>query len=131
MLKEFMERNYDRFIVSFGKHKGEPLPLVETNYALWWIGKRETDETFGNDDLDIQHKMAAERKHNFNRNYLFFAYHIYKSNGQRLPGYGVYATTMAKFWEAIDNNTEFKQIATNDELEAFLYSLWEEEDIFF
>lgn len=127
MLRKYMEDRYDSFIVPFGKYKWSPLTSVDPQYAMWWVDKRETDEQFGSPDISLEHKLAAERKYPFNATYLFFIYHVYKATGERLYGYTDYGKMASDFWAAIDSGASYGSSRyTDDELEAFLISRWEE-----
>ncbi len=128
MLNEFMETNYNTYRMSFGKNKGQFLSDIEVDYACWWIDKREKDETHGTCEIDIDHKIAAERKHGFNRTYIFMIYHLYQRTGTKHTGYGTYETMATKFWFALDNKVDFESRGIcRDEIDSFFYSLWSDE----
>ncbi len=129
MLRDFMEREYYSHRMRFGKFNRHLLSDVELDWAYWWLNKREEDETHGICELDFEHKIAAERKYNFNRTYLFLIYHIYKQLGTKRPGNGAYEDMAAKFWVAIDHNVDFGvRGICNDEIDSFFYSVWSREE---
>ncbi len=127
MLIDYMESEYKTYRLSFGMHRGKLLSSLDMSYILWWLGKREHDETTGDHGIDPEHKIAAERVHKFNRNYMFFIFHVYKVENYRLSGSGVYQKTAQKFWEELDSGNNKMNFSARDELESFFISLWSEE----
>lgn len=129
MLKDYMESEYKTYKLSFGKFQGKLLTDLEfeTSYIEWWLNKREIDEANGNPNIDVEHKIASERKHKFNRTYLFFIYHLYKVHGYKSESNGVYSRMVEKFWLGIENNVSNNHWS-KDELEGFFYSLWSADD---
>jgi len=127
MLKSFMEREYQSYRMSFGKFRRHLISDIEHDWIYWWLNKREHDETNNICDIDADHKMAAERKHNFNRTYLFLIYHLFITTGYRHKGNGAYEKMANQFWQDIDNSRDFtNNRMCRDEMDSFFYSVWSE-----
>jgi hypothetical protein len=138
MLKDFMENGCNTHQLSFGKFRGQFVSDVSPEWAIWWMSKREHDENSGNPDIDPEHRIYAERKHQFDRTYLFLAYHLNKLGfGKRVPapfihthgsrelGSGYYNKLLTRFWKAIEEGTSFQEERrAKDEIEAFFYAVW-------